>query len=284
MYPIEIPTALNQLHGPIVKMGQSTDSASQKETEQIKAAIEQPKVADSITTTAKPTTGDQVVSKMAANNALTVAPAVARANSGLLALLIKKGADPVQAAYVLNGLRAVEYTTCNQAIKSALFSDKAEIQKVMANPQIKTLLGRLKDLVFRNLVTPSPNIDLQIATISANVFTRATALVGNRLLNKDLLTCLVEGTRLEAEIEFDVLFGKDARMAMAQGELDPEQATALVESAAILEQAAEGGVAETEGVLAETDSDKKAMSLFQSKNMKYLLLVGLGLLWWRHRR
>ena len=115
---IELPVALNQQHGTTQRMGQAFGSAHQRMQETTKAAISQPQVAEAITSTPKPSTKDEVVGKMAANNALTVPAGVARETSSLLALLIKKGADPVQAALVMKSINAADYSLCKDKLNN----------------------------------------------------------------------------------------------------------------------------------------------------------------------
>lgn len=287
MYPIEIPTALNQLHGPTMKMGQSTTSAATSETKAFEQAKSEPTVAESITTTPKPKTGEETASKMAANNALRTSPGVVVETSPLLALLIKKGADPVQAAAVLQGIRAIEYTKCRDMMKSAGAQIKGPINKIKSNSFIKNQLGRLKELTFKNLVSPQLNLNVQIAQISASIFERAAKIAPELSMfpgGQELLTCLVDSARLEGEMEYEVLFGPQVRDAIASGQVDAEEATALVEGGEILLQAAEAGVAENDGVVATTDSDKKAMGLFtQLTSNKWLLFGGAFALYMFYR-
>lgn len=273
-HQIELPVALNQQHGPTKRMGQAFGSAHQKQQADTQIALFQPQVAESITASAKPSNKDEVVGKMAANNALTVPAGVARNASDFLALLIKKGADPVQAALVLQSINAADYSLCKDKLNNVGAQLKGPVSKVRSDAQIKTQLGRLKELVFRSLVQPSSDTELQIARISANVFERGARIAPDlvSLGGGEILPCMVKAARLEGEMEYDALFGKSARLAIAQGELDAEEATALVESGEILQQAADAGAAGSETPSA---SDKQALGLFSKvTSMNPLLLLG----------
>jgi hypothetical protein len=273
---IELPVALNQQHGTTQRMGQAFGSAHQRMQETTKAAISQPQVAEAITSTPKPSTKDEVVGKMAANNALTVPAGVARETSSLLALLIKKGADPVQAALVMKSINAADYSLCKDKLNNVGAQLKKPVAIVRNDGQVKTQLGRLKELVFRSMLQPSPDTDFQIAQISANVFERAARISPelDELGGGEIVPCMVKAARLEGEMEYDSLFGTNARLAIATGEIDAEEATALVESGEILEQAADAGVAGSE---TPSPSDKKALG-FLSKvpSVHPVLLLGLA--------
>ena len=126
------------------------------------------------------------------------------------------------------------------------------------------------------MLQPSPDTDFQIAQISANVFERAARISPelDLLGGGDIVPCMVKAARLEGEMEYDSLFGTNARLAIATGEIDAEEATALVESGEILEQAADAGVAGSE---TPSPSDKKALG-FLSKvpSVHPVLLLGLA--------
>lgn len=273
---IELPVALNQQHGPTKRMGQAFGSAHRRMQATTQTAISQPQVAEAITSTPKPSTKDEVVAKMAANNALTVPVGIARETSSLLALIIKKGADPVQAALVMKSINAADYALCKDKLNNVGAQLKTPVSIVRTDGQIKTQLGRLKELVFRSMLQPSPDTDLKIAQISANVFERAARIAPElgEFGGGEIVPCMVKAARLEGEMEYDSLFGANARLAIATGELDAEEATALVESGEILQQAADTGVGDSE---TPSESDKKAIG-FLSKvpSINPLLLLGLA--------
>ena len=275
---IEMPVALNQQHGPTKRMGQSFGSASMREQSNTHTAMFQPAVAEAITSTPKPSTEEEVVGKMSANNALTVPSGVARNTSSFLALLIKKGADPVQAALILQSLNAADYSLCKDKLNNVGAQLKGLVSIVRSDSQIKTQLGKLKGLVFRSLVQPSPDTELEIAQKSAIIFERAARIAPdlNNFGGGEIVPCMVKAARLEGEMEYDSLFGENARLAIASGQLGAEEATALVESAEILEQAADAGVAGSE---TPSDSDKEVLGVFSkitSTSINPLLLLGIA--------
>lgn len=275
-HQIEMPVALNQNMGPTQRMGQSFGSAHQKFVLTTAQAISQPQVAETIVATPKPSSKDEVVGKMAANNALSVAPSIARNTSDFLALLIKKGADPVQAAAVMQSIDAANYSLCKDKLNNTGAQLKAPVSKVRNDKEIKTQLGRLKELVFRSLVQPNPDTELQIARISANVFERAARIAPmlTNLGGGEIVPCMVEAARLEGQMEYDSLFGASARLAIAQGEIEAEDATVLVESGEILQQAADAGLADSE---TPSPSDKQVLGIFSKvSSINPLIILGLA--------
>lgn len=276
---IEVPTALNQQMGPTQRMGMDDKRAQEKARAEARLRVEQPKVAESIKRSPKPRSARQVAQKMSANRALPASAQIVNDNAPFLALLIAKGADPIEAARALQSMQAFEYSLCNQKMQDANIADKPLLAKLRADQKLRNMLGRFKQNTFQNLIEPNPKWQVDSAVQAANIYESIDDILGGRkFLDPSLVNCLIEGARLEAEMEYKVLFGNEGKMLIASGELDPEQATELVESGEILKQASETGV-QNEGIIGETDDDKKYLSIlgtYATPMNLGLVILGLG--------
>lgn len=255
-----------------------------------------PKVLDAITAssisvTPPPKTIRQTLEKLAANSASIASADIIRETAPVLMREIKKGkATALSAADALKGEPAIQYTICKQALKGASPRDTEIIRKLMANKNISTALKLYRSGTERSAVLQKQvailsaqnssdamlrtqaqmrNTEAELATMEAKFLNRM-ATYSVSMDNPALLGCLLKGAQAEGRLAFEAKYGKPVAMPsieieIAEGNLPDEEVVGLVETAEILQQAADQGVGHEEGLIAPTPEDEEREILLQQQ-------------------
>lgn len=295
---IEVPTALNQQSGPTMQMGQSISAPPMPEAPLIEVSA-----AASAVHTAAPRTTTQTIQKLSDHEALPASEGVVAAVLPVITLAIKKGGTGIKAMKALTSQAAQDLATCkyrfanlvakadsdarsagvlvimseiekDPVVKKRLANIKLQQQRVLLIDKEIRLLARLnspKAMIMAQTALADAEMALDSSEASFQTFlsTRGAELENMQSGASEFLSDLVCMAKAEGALEFETMEGSDldsAENQLQSGASSAEDVVRNVEGAAILEQAAQAGVASTGGVVSETPSDAMASQQLKAEN------------------
>ena len=255
-----------------------------------------------VTMTPNPKTLNETVVKMVETGSVVAPPKVIRETLPVIVREIQKGtASPLQAAAALKGHSAKVYADCKDQLKMASSKDAQLIRKLLSQPtpvrgarmkqnqfpialnlfrteieraaniqkQGEILLAQNKADAFQKTQSDLQSLIADLAKREADLYTMASATTA-QMADPSLVKCLIEATKAEGRLVFEAKFGEPdlkppAEIQVVEEMLPEEEAVALVETAEILQQAAEEGVGHEEAIIAPTPEDKAMEAVEQAK-------------------